>query len=386
MKSARLLRWSVVLISVASMVSACSDRSPTAPAESGVMAVQSSHANVQAPVVTTTVWDFVQLAGGNGPQGYVKTFTIAGEGSIAASATVTDPGTEIYAEGFFDLPGSEERGLGICGEFGGGSPPQNCVTNGDDEIGDFVPTVIGRVYPSVYLNLTGLAAGATIQSVTLASLQVGENYSVSWSTDGSNYSLLSASTGSTLTLPTITIPVPSSAKYLRFDAAGGAGGANYLLQSLTTQHSTTLPGLGRMTGGGSNIDVGIGRITKGLTIHCDITLSNNIEINWPGHKWHLDKPIDSAECILDPQYDQPPPAAPFNTFNGTATGELDGVDGAKLVFTFIDAGEPGKNDKVSLKIWDKNGNVVLDLPLNTISGGNLQAHYDQPHGCNVNKC
>jgi hypothetical protein len=379
MKSLRLFRWSAVLISAASITSACVDRSPTAPASSAVVAVHSTNANVQAPVVTTTVWDFVDIAGGDGPLGNPATFTVPGAGSIVASATLTNPGTEVFAKGFSEPFGSDERGLGICGEFGAGG---QCVTSSDDEIGDLVPTVNGNVFPSVFLNLTGLVAGSIVQSVTISSLQLGDNYSAWWSTDGVSYTLLSNGTGSAATLPTITVPVPSTAKYLRFDAAGG----NYLVQSLTVQTSTTLPASGRMTGGGSNIDVGIGRITKGLTIHCDITLSNNIEINWPGHKWHLDKPIDTAECILDPLYHQPPPAAPFNTFNGTATGQLDGVDGAKLVFTFIDAGEPGKNDKVALKIWDKNGNVVLDLPLNTVSGGNLQAHFDQPHGCNVNKC
>ena len=378
MKSLRLSRWLAVLISTASFASACVDRDLTAPSQSGV-AVRSAMSNVQAPVVTTTVWDFVDIAGGDGPLGSPATFTVPGAGSVVASATVTDPRTEVYAKGFAEPFGSDERGLGICGDFGAGG---QCATSSDDEIGDLVPTLTGIVYPSVYLNLTGLATGSVVQSATISSLQDGEKYTAWWSTDGVNYTLLSSGTGSAATLPTLTFPVPATAKYLRFDPAGG----NYLVQSLTIQSSTTLPASGRMTGGGSNIDFGIGRITKGLTIHCDITLSNNIEINWPGHKWHLDKPIDSAECILDPQYHQPPPAAPFNTFNGTATGQLDGVDGAKLVFTFIDAGEPGKNDKVSLKIWDKNGNVVLDLPLNTLSGGNLQAHFDQPHGCNVNKC
>lgn len=378
MKSAHLLRWSAVLISVAGVVSACSDPNPTAPTGSAVL-FRSASANVQAPVVTTTVWDFVDIAGGDGPLGSPATFTVPGGGSIVASATVTDPRTEVYAKGFAEPFGSDERGLGICADFGAGG---QCVTSSDDEIGDVVPTVNGLVYPSVFLDLTGLTAGSTVPSVTISSLQDGEKYSAWWSTDGVNYTMFSSGTGSAATLPILTIPVPSGAKYLRFDPEGG----NYLVQSVSVVTTTTLPAVGRMTGGGSNIDFGIGRITKGLTIHCDITLSNNIEINWPGHKWHLDKPIDTAECILDPQYHQPPPAAPFNTFNGTATGQLDGIDGAKLAFTFIDAGEPGKNDRVSLKIWDKNNNVVLDLPLTALSGGNLQAHFDQPHGCNVNKC
>ena len=144
--------------------------------------------------------------------------------------------------------------------------------------------------------------------------------------------------------------------------------------------------LGRMTGGGPSITVSGVKVTKGLTLHCDITLSNNLEINWDGNKWHLDKPIETAECIDDPSIAPEPPPAPFDTFIGTATGRLNGVDGSRCEFTFVDAGEPGgKNDRAGIRIWDANGVLVLDLPLSPTDGGNLQAHYDQPHGSNVNR-
>src|SRR5262245_3271831 len=77
---------------------------------------------------------------------------------------------------------------------------------------------------------------------------------------------------------------------------------------------------GRMTGGGSTVTVGDIKITKGFTLHCDITLSNNLEINWPDNKWHLDKPITSAKCIDDPDVNPEPPPAPFDTFIGEAIG------------------------------------------------------------------
>jgi hypothetical protein len=136
---------------------------------------------------------------------------------------------------------------------------------------------------------------------------------------------------------------------------------------------------GRMTGGGRQIDVSGVAITRGFTIHCDITLSNNIEINWAENRWHLDKPITSALCFDDPAIDQKPPKAPLDTFVGTALGRLNGVDGSLLEFTFVDAGEPGRNDLAALKIWDSNGTVVLDLPLTALNNGNIQAHEDQPH-------
>jgi len=136
---------------------------------------------------------------------------------------------------------------------------------------------------------------------------------------------------------------------------------------------------GRMTGGGKQIQVGVANITRGFTVHCDITLSNNIEINWEGYSWHLDKPIDTAQCFDDPAIIQDPPRAPLDKFVGTATGRLNGVDGSHLDFTFIDAGEPGRNDMAALKITAPDGTVVLDVPLSNLDKGNIQAHFDQPH-------
>lgn len=140
---------------------------------------------------------------------------------------------------------------------------------------------------------------------------------------------------------------------------------------------------GRMTGGGNSVTINDVKVTKGLTLHCDITLSNNLEVNWPGgNNWHLTKPIETADCVDDPTINPEPPPAPFDTFNGTATGSLNGVDGSFIEFTFIDAGEPGgENDMVSLRIHtgDASTPLALDMPLQFTTGGNLQAHFDQPH-------
>lgn len=135
---------------------------------------------------------------------------------------------------------------------------------------------------------------------------------------------------------------------------------------------------GRMTGGGFTV-AGI-KITGGFTVHCDITLSNNLQINWDNNKWHLDKPITSALCLDDPNVDPTSPAAPFDTFIGEGLGELNGVAGSLVKFTFVDAGEPGRNDMVKLQIFPPGGGTpVLDIPLSKLDIGNLQAHYDQPH-------
>jgi hypothetical protein len=142
---------------------------------------------------------------------------------------------------------------------------------------------------------------------------------------------------------------------------------------------------GRMTGGGNQVRVDGVRVTRGFTIHCDIKLSNNLEINWPGgNKWHLNKPITSAECIDDPNVSPLPPAAPFDTFIGEGEGKLNGVDGSIVRFVFVDKGEPGRNvDTAMIKVWAPGDDPDADTPVleveGTLDGGNIQAHYDQPH-------
>ena len=144
--------------------------------------------------------------------------------------------------------------------------------------------------------------------------------------------------------------------------------------------------IGRMTGGGGQVTIGDVYVTRGLTVHCDITLSNNLEINWPGNKWHLDKPLTRAECHDDPAISPEPPPSPFDTFIGEGMGRLNGEDGYRVEFTFVDAGEPGgKNDRSQIQIFAPDGSVVLNVPMDFLDNGNLQAHYDQPHGSNQNR-
>lgn len=141
---------------------------------------------------------------------------------------------------------------------------------------------------------------------------------------------------------------------------------------------------GRMTGGGGQINIDGVRITRGLTVHCDITLSNNLEINWTGgNKWHIDKPLTSAQCIDDPNVNPVPPAAPFDTFIGEGVGRLNNQAGSIVRFTFVDAGEPGSSDMATIRIWAPGADPDMDTPVLEVSGnldrGNLQAHFDQPH-------
>lgn len=132
---------------------------------------------------------------------------------------------------------------------------------------------------------------------------------------------------------------------------------------------------GRMTGGGSNFTTDRVRITKGFQIHCDLSTPNNLQVNWPGNRFHLTS-LTNAVCTEDPNIIQAPPVAPFDTFTGDGIGRLNGEDGATIHFVFVDAGEPGSSDTVSMVIRDLNNNIVLNLPVSFVDRGNLQAHDD----------
>jgi hypothetical protein len=163
---------------------------------------------------------------------------------------------------------------------------------------------------------------------------------------------------------------------------GSAGG-----QSAST--SVEIPDLdcgpdmdnGRFTGGGHQIRVDNVRVTRGLTIHCDLLLSNNLEINWLGNQFHTTEHLETIVCSDDPDIIQAPPPAPLDTLVAVGTGRYNNVDGFTIEFTLVDAGEPGSDDKARFLIYEtaNPGNVVLDVPLQKLTGGNLQAHFDQPH-------
>lgn len=138
---------------------------------------------------------------------------------------------------------------------------------------------------------------------------------------------------------------------------------------------------GRFTGGGHQIRVGEARVTRGLTIHCDRLLSNNLEVNWGGNRFHMTEHVETVECSDSPDIVQFPPAAPLDTLIGVGTGRYNGVSGYTIEFTLVDYGEPGSSDRMRIVIYRtaNPAEVVLNVPLQALSGGNLQAHYDQPH-------
>jgi len=138
-------------------------------------------------------------------------------------------------------------------------------------------------------------------------------------------------------------------------------------------------GCGRFTGGGFQInDNGI-KVTRGFTLHCDAILSNNFEVNWDGgNNFHIDKNPTDVVCTLinDPN----PPDAPVNKIVINGTGTLNGAP-ATVTLALVDNGEksgaPADQAYIAINgVAITNGSVDAPAP---IDGGNIQAHFDQPH-------
>jgi hypothetical protein len=188
---------------------------------------------------------------------------------------------------------------------------------------------------------------------------------------------------------TISVDVPSGATsvtvqpFSRDDLGTGFLPASFdwlaAAFALEPEVPSSLPG--RMTGGGSVFTIDDVRVTRGFQIHCDLRDPNNLEVNWPGgNRFHLTE-LTSAVCTDSPAIDQNPPNAPFDTFTGTGVGKYRGEPGARIEFVFVDAGEPGSSDTASIKVYDSDDNLVLDVPGDPnvpgfLDRGNIQAHKD----------
>lgn len=143
-------------------------------------------------------------------------------------------------------------------------------------------------------------------------------------------------------------------------------------------------GWGRFTGG-FVFKTGDLKVTGGFTLHCDAILSNNFEVNWKdangdAHHFHIDKNPTTVECrfIADPN----PPDAPVNRIAVFGPGTLDGVHGALATVVLVDYGERAgaPPDQAFIEVQGfgalTGGSYGSPVP---IDGGNIQAHFDQPH-------
>lgn len=163
--------------------------------------------------------------------------------------------------------------------------------------------------------------------------------------------------------------------------SGLVGGQSTSVTVVLPSDDCATSGTGRFTGGGHQLRVDGVRVTRGLTIHCDLLLSNNLEVNWQGNQFHMTEHMTTVECSDDPNITQAPPDAPLDTLKGVGAGRYNGADGYTIEFTLVDAGEPGRDDMMAILIYETAtpANVVLNIPLQLLDGGNLQAHEDQPH-------
>ena len=130
---------------------------------------------------------------------------------------------------------------------------------------------------------------------------------------------------------------------------------------------------GRIAGGGGVVMSNGTQVTHGFELHCDTARSpNTLQVNWGNdNRFHLES-LTTTFCSDDPNFNEAPPVAGFDTYQGTGTGRYNGVSSATAEWTFTDAGEPGKNDFAKIVIKDASGNIVLDTSGN-LNRGNHQA-------------
>jgi hypothetical protein len=200
---------------------------------------------------------------------------------------------------------------------------------------------------------------------------------------------------------TNTMPAPAAATSVIVTAfAAGVWGDKYpageTSNAITVDLSTlncAPTGTGRFTGGGQQVIMdppgpGPVELAKGFEVDCDMNpMHENLELNWQGNHFHMDQ-ITSAVCTLVPPPPNPP-TAPVNRIDGTGLGSYNNVEGYTVVFTLIDHGEPGakagdasgfkvcRTDPANPKMCAIPANIVLDVPLEIIENGNIQAHVDQ---------
>jgi hypothetical protein len=139
---------------------------------------------------------------------------------------------------------------------------------------------------------------------------------------------------------------------------------------------------GRFTGGGFQIDANELKVTRGFTLHCDELLSNNFEVNWKSggttHNFHTDKNPEVTECSK-PVVPNPPDADVSRIVIINQPGSLDGEDGHLITIVLEDHGEPGTSDRAYIAV-DGVGLIPGSIAApGLIDGGNIQAHFDQPH-------
>lgn len=142
-------------------------------------------------------------------------------------------------------------------------------------------------------------------------------------------------------------------------------------------------GLATIAANGKN-DSPAFKVTHGFELHCTTTQTpNNLEVNWNGNKFHLEK-LTKVTCIdnenIAPHPPKSPPSTNIDVYIGEGKGRYNGVCGATAEWIFTDAGEPGKNDKI-FKLVIKNALGATVLSIN--AGATLDANDPVVGGLNL---
>lgn len=131
------------------------------------------------------------------------------------------------------------------------------------------------------------------------------------------------------------------------------------------------PSLGFVTGNGN-----IMRILNGETFIADFSVNLKYQKNGPalGSFTYVEHRSDANVTFTSSTMGAL--AIKGSESKVTGTGRLNGIDSYSFVARFIDAGEPGSNDRVGLRITDSGGNVIADLTFDPLklSAGNIRVH------------
>ena len=172
-------------------------------------------------------------------------------------------------------------------------------------------------------------------------------------------------------------PAPAGATSVTVTVIGaGVWGDGFTGTGTPASTTVTIPtnceevaAFGRFTGGPNAIEIGGAKVTTGLQIHCH----------------PKDPSVNFESPLVTPQ----PPKAPVDTMVAVGFGKYNGQSGYTIEFTLIDSGEPDnkRTDQMRILIYPTGNpaDVKLNVPLQNISAGNIQAHYDQPHSGNGTK-
>ncbi len=222
----------------------------------------------------------------------------------------------------------------------------------------------------------------------------------------------------------VTVPIPITGNNVIVTVPINVAGVDFMrvningsgtIDNIAITVVEELPEFARITGGGWRVTGSGGedvRSSGGFTLHCDILLSNNLQINWRdggSNKWHINKVVDAAFCEDDPDFTPEPPAAPADTYVGVDVGKLNNSTdpaGSVACWVFEDhgevAGDPDGPDQAMIRVWDTGAGPAIgdfdlssDDPCKLVSDppgaetvlfvprsdvdGNFQFHFDQPH-------